>query len=595
MSFSSTHATSTPSPAWHTSTPAQVFHHLSSGPAGLSGSEAAKRLTDVGPNRLPPPPRRSALMRMLSQFHNVLIYILLLAGVSTVWLRHWVDSGVIFGVVIINAVIGFIQEGKAEHAMEAIRNLLSPHASVLRDGHYQYVASESLVPGDVVRLRSGDRVPADLRLLNVRDLRIEEAALTGESMPTEKCLDPVDPLAVLGDRNNLAYSGTLIRSGQGQGIVVATGARTQLGQISAMLDSVSPIDTPLLRQIADFGRVLTLAILFIAIVTFVVGSLLRNYPLEEMFLAAVALAVAAIPEGLPAVITITLAVGVQRMARRSVIIRRLPAVETLGSVTVICSDKTGTLTRNEMTVQSVVTAADTVTVSGVGYRPNGSFSVGGVPVDPEHDGDLGELLRAGLLCNDAELVNANDNVTKTRDNTHPEADPDGWHIDGDPMEGALITAARKAGLDPVHEHAMLPRTDVIPFESAHRFMATLHHDHAGHGFLYLKGAPEQILSMCVHERHAGTDRPLHPAYWHACIERLAASGQRLLAVAFLPAQDHLRGLTFRDLEAGLTLLGLFGFIDPPREDVRGAVAKCQAAGIRIKMITGDHRATAEAI
>ncbi len=574
------------SPAWHALSAQTALERLAAGPDGLSSTEAAELLARNGPNCLPPPPRRSALRRLLAQFHNVLIYILLIAGFSTAWLGHWVDSGVIFGVVLINAVIGFLQEGKAEQAMDAIRHLLSPHASVLRDGHFRDIPAEDLVPGDIVRLQSGDRVPADLRLLQVRELRIEEAALTGESVPVDKHTEPLAAGAVIGDRANLAFSGTLVSYGQGQGVVVATGAHTELGRISALLGRVTTLTTPLLRQIARFGRWLTIAILIVATVTFAIGSLVQHYPLDEMFLAAVALAVAAIPEGLPAIITITLAIGVQRMAQRNVIIRRLPAVETLGSVTVICSDKTGTLTRNEMTVQTLVTAAATVTVSGAGYAPHGEFRRDDTRLEPEDDGDLMELLRGGLLCNDAELLGPE---STTQDSG------DSWHVHGDPMEGALITVARKAGLDPQHEHASLPRTDAIPFESVHRFMATLHHDHAGHGFVYLKGAPEQILAMCNHERHAGEDRPLDPAYWHARTEVLAHAGQRLLAVAFLPAQDHLQSIGFRDVEAGLTLLGLFGFIDPPREDAREAVAECQAAGIRVKMITGDHRVTAQAI
>ncbi|MEO6696676.1 MAG: cation-transporting P-type ATPase [Gammaproteobacteria bacterium] len=557
----------------------EVFQQLQSSEAGLSGAEAEARLKHYGPNQLTPRAGRSALRRFLLQFHNVLIYVLLAAAVVTVVLQHWVDAGVILGVVLINAIIGFVQEGKAEKALEAIRRMLSLKAVVLREGHQVMLPAEQLVPGDVVVLQAGDRVPADLRLVRVKNLRIEEASLTGESTPVEKNAEPVAPEAVLGDRTCMAYSSTLVTYGQGSGVVVATGDSTEIGRISELLAEVQRIETPLLRRMARFGKGLSAVILIIAAMTFVVGIVLRGYPAVEMFMAAVALAVAAIPEGLPAIITITLAIGVQRMARRNAIIRVLPAVETLGSVTCICSDKTGTLTRNEMTVQSLVTSSAVFQVSGVGYEPHGEFLLEDVRVNVSDHPVLTELMRAALLCNDASL--------------HQQGGP--WTISGDPTEAALIVVAKKAGLDQALENEMRPRTDVIPFESDHRFMATLHHDHAGHGFIYLKGAPERVLEMCAFEYADGQEQPLSREYWHEHIEQLAAQGQRVLAVAFKSAGLGKRELRFEEVSDGLTLLGLMGMIDPPREEAMRAITACHSAGIRVKMITGDHASTARAI
>ncbi|MFA7387219.1 MAG: cation-transporting P-type ATPase [Thiohalobacteraceae bacterium] len=565
--------------AWHALAADECVQRLDSSRRGLSADAAAERLATHGPNRLPPPARRSALLRFLMQFHNVLIYVLLAAGVITGLLGHWVDSGVIFGVVVINAFVGFIQEGKAEKAMDAIRHMLSPHAAALRDGQLREIPAEELVPGDVVQLAAGDKVPADVRLLRVRELNIDEAALTGESVPVNKATAAVAADAELGDRSGMAYSGTLVTAGQGKGLVVSTGAATEIGRISALLSEVDTLTTPLLQQIAGFGRLLTMAILALAGATFAWGIWVQGQGPADMFLAAVALAVAAVPEGLPAVITITLAIGVQRMAARNVIIRRLPAVETLGSVSVICSDKTGTLTRNEMTVQSVITAAGPVEISGAGYAPHGLFSAREEAFEPRDDADLTELLRAGLLCNDAAL--------EERDGR--------WFAHGDPMEAALVAAARKAGLEGAREKEEYPRVDVLPFDSRHRFMATLHHDHAGHAFVYLKGAPERVLEMCSRERVDGEDRPLDPDAWQARAESLAERGRRVLALAFRDMPGGASELRFEDVDGGLTLLGLVGLIDPPREEAVRAVANCRSAGIAVKMITGDHAVTAAAI
>jgi len=564
---------------WHSLDTGDVLGQLGVTAEGLTETEVGDRLERFGYNRLKPPKRRGPLVRLLLQFHNVLIYVLLGAAVTTAFLQHWVDTGVILGVVLVNALIGFVQEGKAEKALAAIRRMLSPQATVQRDGHRVVVAAETLVPGDVVHLQSGDRVAADLRLIRTKGLEIEEAALTGESVPVGKDTEAVDTTTAIGDRAGMAYSGTLVTRGQGTGIVVATGDSTELGRIGTLLAEVQTLTTPLIRQLDRFGRQLTIAILVAAALTMAFGILVRSYSATEMFLAAVGLAVAAIPEGLPAIMTIALAIGVQRMAKRNAIIRRLPAVETLGSVTIICSDKTGTLTRNEMTVRSVATARHLFSVTGVGYEPVGAFTIDDTEIDLDDHPVLAEMARAALLCSEAEIREADD----------------GWEIDGDPTEGALVTMAVKAGLDRDFERKARPRTDVIPFESEHRFMATLHHDHEGAGFVYVKGAPERILDMCDRQRSGDQEEPLDSDYWHARADEIAHRGERLLAIAIGPAPADRRDLLFDDVADGLTLVGLFGLIDPPRPDAGDAISRCQAAGIGVKMITGDHAATAGAI
>ncbi len=564
---------------WHTHDAETTFTKLDTSQHGLSKREAQERQQKYGPNRIPEPPRRSWLMRLLAQFHNVLIYVLLAAGVVTALLDHMVDAWVIAAVVVINALVGFVQEGKAEKAIDAVRKMLSQQATVTRDGHRVQTDAEELVPGDVVFIQSGDRVPADLHLFWVKDLRIEEAVLTGESVPVSKQTDRVDADAALGDRQNIAFSGTLVTYGQGLGVVVETGARTEIGRISAMLADVTQLVTPLTRQLGVFARWLTGIILAIAALTVVFGTTVHGYTLDHMFMAAVGLAVAAIPEGLPAVITIALAIGVQRMASRRAIIRRLPAVETLGSVSVICSDKTGTLTRNEMTVTSVVTAEHNVAVSGVGYNPHGVFTVADLDLDLENTPVLQELCRAGLLCNDASL-----------------SDKDGeWHIVGDPTEGALVVLGVKAGFDAALLHQELPRDDLIPFESEHRFMATLHHDHMGHGMVYVKGAIEAILPRCRWQQSEEGPQPIEADFWQEQQHIIARRGQRTLAIAKMPTSNGNRTLRFDEVESDLILLGVVGIIDPPRQEAIDAVAHCHEAGIQVKMITGDHAETALAI
>ena len=568
-------------PRWHALPADEALTRLESDGRGLSSDEARARAEKYGPNRLRPPGRRGPLARFLLQFHNVLIYVLLVAAGVTALLGHWVDTAVILGVVIINGLIGVIQEGKAEKALDAIRDMLSPKATVIREGSRQQIDAEEVVPGDIVVLQSGDKVPADLRLIRARELRVDEAVLTGESVPVEKITDVVDEDAALGDRLNLAFSSTLVNYGQGTGVVVATGDSTEIGRISAMLAEVETISTPLLRQIGVFGRWLAASILALAGATFLFGLLLRDYAPAEMFLAAVGIAVAAIPEGLPAIMTITLAIGVQRMAGRNAIIRRLPAVETLGAVTVICSDKTGTLTRNEMMVRSIATADGAYDVSGAGYGPEGAIKKDDETVDIEADSEsvLAELCRAGLLCNDASLEHSEDE----------------WVLRGDPTEGALLTLAMKADMDHAQLTADMPRTDAIPFESEHRFMATLHHDHHGDAVIYVKGAPERILEMCEHQLSADGEQRLDTEHWNKVMDDTADQGQRLLAIAKRPAPSDQETLEFKDVEKGLLLLGLVGIMDPPRDEAIEAVAQCRDAGIRVKMITGDHARTARAI
>lgn len=565
--------------SWHTMTPEETGQALQTSDQGLTEAQARERLATYGPNRLAPQQRRGPLMRFFMQFHNILLYVMLGAACITALLGHWVDTGVLLMAVLINAVIGFIQEGKAESALDAIRAMLSPHAMVLRDGQRREIDAADLVPGDRVLLASGDRVPADLRLVAARELRVDEAALTGESLASEKSTDTVSLDAPLGDREGMAYSGTLVVYGQATGIVVATGSATELGQINQMLSGIQSLTTPLLRQIDRFGRVLALVILGISALTFVLGTWVRGHPPSEMFMMVVALAASAIPEGLPAIMTVTLALGVQRMARRHAIIRRLPAVEALGSVTVICSDKTGTLTRNEMTVQRVVCAGHAFDVGGVGYAPVGDCSIDGRIVDVAHYPALAMAVRAGVLCNDARLT-----------------EEDGlWRVVGDPTEGALLVLGGKTGFSQALGEQAWPRLDSIPFESEHRFMATWHRDSDGDAWIFAKGAPERILDMCGTQLGHDGEHPLDVDTWRRMATDTAAQGLRLLALACKRGAPASGSLSLSDMETGFTLLALVGIIDPPREEAMRAVGECHHAGIRVKMITGDHAETARAI
>ncbi|ODA66698.1 putative cation-transporting ATPase F [Methyloligella halotolerans] len=568
--------------SWHALGPEEVLGALSTGPDGLSTAEAARRLALHGPNRLPAARPRGALIRFLAQFHNLLIYILIGAGVIAAAIGHGPDAIVIFGVVLLNAVIGYIQEGRAERALDAIRRMIDPRASVLRGGRRTTVPADELVPGDIVLLEAGDRVPADLRLLSARSLKADEAAITGESVPADKTVEAAPDNAPLGDRVSMAFSGTFIAAGHGTGVVTETAGATELGRISSMIGAVEQLTTPLVGQMNVFARQITIAVLGVSALVFLYAVALRAYSLDEAFMVVVGLAVAAIPEGLPAVMTIALAVGVQRMARRKAIIRRLPAVETLGAVSVICSDKTGTLTRNEMTVKSVVAGEEEISVSGTGYAPVGEFETGGKLLDPAADPALARLARASLLCNDA----------------HLNQDGETWSIDGDPMEAALLCFAEKAGYDAPTTRHTHERLDEIPFDARHRYMATLHQQPDGSRVVYVKGAPERILAMCdkvLVGEGGGVEETFDAAGWHHRTERLASEGQRVLAIACRMLPERARTLRAPDVERGLTLLGLVGLIDPPRKEVLAAIAECRAAGVGVKMITGDHKATALAI
>jgi len=561
-----------PAPAdtsWHTLTGDAVLSRLQSDRQGLTEAEAQRRFAEHGPNSLPRAAGVHPILRFLAQFNSALIYFLIAAAFAAALLGHLVDAVVIMAVVIVNAIVGFLQEGKAERALSAIRDLISPHAAVLRDSARRTIDVDALVPGDVVLLEAGDRIPADLRLLRARRLAIDEALLTGESVTAEKHEPPVAEDAALGDRVNMAFSGTLVATGQATGVVVATGSKTQIGRISTLLQEVEAMTTPLLRQINDFGRRFTWVVLGSAAALFAFAVLVRGFDWTEALIAVVALAVGVVPEGLPAVITITLAIGVQRMATRKAVIRKLPAVETLGATSVICTDKTGTLTRNEMTVRHILIEGHVVEAAGSGYVPEGALIAKGRDDDAGAVAASAPIIRCGLLCNDAVLAKGDT----------------GWRVEGDPMEGALVALAMKAAIAPDQMRAEWRRLDEIPFDAAYRYMATLHESPAGGVTLFVKGAPEAVLAM------TGAD----PAPWEVRIGEAAAQGERVLGFGMKRLSVAPERLDHDHLAEGVEFLGLMGFIDPPREEAVAAVAECRAAGIAVKMITGDHKATALAI
>ena len=557
---------------WHAISADEVVTRLAtSGQKGLDAAEASARLRKHGPNRLPEGKRRGPFMRFLAQFNNILVYVLLGAGFTKLMLSLWVDAGIIFGVVVLNALLGFIQEGKAEKALDSIRNMLSAEARTVRGGETRMIPAEQLVPGDVVVLESGDKIPADLRLIDAKNLRTEEAALTGESVPADKGADVAPANATVGDRENMAFSGTMVVSGRATGVVVATGSETELGRINQLLASVSPLETPLLRQIKTFGYTISAAIGVISVLIFAYGKWVKGMDFVELFQAVVGIAVSLIPEGLPALITITLAIGVQRMAQRNAIIRRLPAVETLGSVSRICSDKTGTLTLMEMMVVSAVTAESAYQITGNGYAPEGEVEKDGQPAGK--DSVLTLMGRVSTLCNDAELFEQEG----------------AWKVEGDPTEGALYPFASKLGMDRATEQLAAPRIDAIPFESEHKFMATLHKSTAGIDVLFVKGAPEVILEHCDRQQTAnGQAASLDRAHFMQASDQLAAQGERVLALAWLENPSVKVGsLAPADLPKTLVLLGLIGLLDPPRKEAIEAVKECHGGGSRVTMITGD--------
>ncbi|WP_203581269.1 cation-translocating P-type ATPase [Microbacterium hibisci] len=583
-----------------------VLAHLEADAAGLRADDAAVRLEIAGPNRLPEPARKPAIVRFLSHFNDTLIYILLGAAVIKALMGDWLDFWVIMVVAIINAVIGYIQEGRAEKALAGIRGMLSADASARRDGGWVTVPAADLVPGDVVRLMPGDKVPADLRLLQAFQLRVDEAALTGESVPSSKRIDPVATDAGVGDRASMAFSGTIVSAGQGRGVVTATGSDTELGRIQSLADEAETLATPLTRQLDGFGRVLTVVILAMAAVMLMIGRFLHGMPFDELISAAIGFAVAAIPEGLPALVTITLAIGVQQMARHNAITRKLPAVEALGSVTTVCSDKTGTLTRNEMTVRHIVTPLAEYDVSGLGYVPEGDIvlvggaAAAGAPVssdaaaDPASAGseraapasgdrgDLAAILAIATLCNDAHIVRGDDGA---------------WSLVGEPTEGALKVAAMKGGVGSAGGR----RVAVIPFDSANKLMATLNEGPRSGGAtgevsraILVKGAPDRLLERSLTQRGADGAEPLDLARWEDAVAHLSAQGLRVLAAARKPVRPTTDEFALDDL-VDLEFLGLWGIVDPPRPEAIAAIADCHTAGIRVKMITGDHAGTALAI
>jgi cation-transporting P-type ATPase F len=569
--------------AFHSLTEQEVIQQFNSDlERGLTPENVAKLYEKYGLNELETKPPKPAWLRFILQFNQPLLYILLIAGAVKAFLASWTNASVIWGVTVINAVIGFVQESKAEGAIASLAKAVTTEATVIREGQTLEIPSIDLVPGDIVLLTSGDKVPADLRLLNVRSLQVDESALTGESLPVEKSCDLLPEDTLLGDRKNMAYAGSFVTFGQGKGIVVKTANDTEVGQISHSLQKKVSLTTPLTRKFAKFSEKILYVILFLAAFTFVVGAS-RGGGWVEMFEAAVALAVSAIPEGLPAVVTITLAIGVNRIARRNAIIRKLPAVETLGGATVICSDKTGTLTENQMTVQNIYTGGHIYEVTGSGYSPKGDVILleNDQVISQDQDNlnlSLSECLKAGLLCNDSFLKQKG-------------AD---WLVMGDPTEGALISAAKKVGFSKSGLENSYPRLDSIPFESEYQYMATLHNSKTR--FIYVKGSVEALLSRCQSIlNHDGSILSLNREEIESQVEEMARKGLRVLAFGKKEVSHHQHSIDHDDLNGNLILLGLQGMIDPPRPEAIAAVKTCQQAGIKIKMITGDHITTASAI
>lgn len=563
---------------WHALSCQDAIQESKVDPAtGLASTEVESRRLKFGFNQMTASVGMPAWKRFILQFNQPLVYILIAAGILSFALGETVDAGVILLVVLANAIIGFIQEAKAERSIEALSSLVRTETTIRRDGEKRRIPSAELVPGDIVLLQSGDRVPADLRLIHVRNLQVEEAALTGESVPTEKSTDPLPADTVLADRANLAFAGTLVTYGQAEGVVCAVGDGTETGRIAHLISEVVDTSTPLTRKIAEFSKILLYVILGLSLIQFAVG-VLRGGNWVEMFMAAVALAVGAIPEGLPAAVTITLAIGVSRMAQRRAIIRKLPAVETLGSTTIICSDKTGTLTENQMTVRSIFAGGQVFEVTGDGYEQSGEVRIAGSPADPAADSALFECLRAGLLCNDTRLVRKEGRL----------------QVEGDPTEAALLVSAQKAR---IHENPddLYARIDVIPFESEHMFMATLH-DAGKTRVIYKKGSVERLLERCSNMLAPdGSLVALDPAVVHQQVEAMGSQGLRVLAFARREVgKDHAE-LEHEHVAEGLTFLGLQSMIDPPRAEAIQAVRECRTAGIGVKMITGDHAITASAV
>lgn len=559
--------------------PHEVLTQVDSSKEGLTSDDVTKRIETHGRNELPAPTTKSWLRRLGDQFDDVLVYILIGAAVLKAINSDWVDFAVIAVVVVVTALIGVIQEGRAASALTSLQQMQSLDAQVRRDGSWVLVDAATLVPGDIVRLRAGDKIPADLRLLSGTNMRIDESALTGESEPSEKSPQAISRDAGVGDRSSMLFSGTIMSVGEGIGVVVATGIHTEIGKISTLVAEQGTIKTPLNRQLAHLGKQISILIGIMAVVMLLIGRLVHNAPAQELLEAAIGFAVAAVPEGLPALVTITLALGVQQMAKRNAITRKMESVETLGAVTTICSDKTGTLTQNEMTARVVVTTAGTYHVEGTGYDPQGRVVApdGTEATLADHRG-LAELVIAGGVSNDAGI----------------EKTPVGWRVVGQPTEGALDVLATKAGVD----INAAKRIAHVPFESAHKFSATLDDVPTEQGverIVHVAGAPDRLLDRSDFERDPNGNRVrVNREAWEAQIETLTDQGLRVLAAASLPGEGR-SDLSREDLDSGLTFLGLVGIVDPPRPEVMDAIVEAHTAGIRVKMITGDHKGTATAI
>lgn len=566
---------------WHHMAEAEALDLLgTSTDKGLDIFEVEHRQKRFGPNHLTAKAGKSAFTRFMLQFNQPLIYILLLAAIITLLLQEWVDAGVILAVILVNAIIGFSQESKALKAIEALSKTMSSKSTVLRAGKKREVDSGELVPGDIVILQSGDKVPADMRLLNVRDLQVDESALTGESLPVQKKTGVLEHDTILADHLNMAYASALVTFGQGSGVVVATGDKTEVGRISQLIFETEELETPLTKKIAHFSHILLYVIIALAAITFSVG-VLRGEDAVDMFMAAVALAVGAIPEGLPAAVTITLAIGVSRMAKRRAIIRKLPAVETLGSTKIICSDKTGTLTENQMTVTEIVAADKTYTVEGGGSVPEGNIHFDGKNVKLSDHPVLQELFQASLLCNDSSLISENGH----------------WRVQGDPTEGALIVSALKARLSETELAESFPRLDAIPFESEHQYMATLHNvTDSDSKVIYVKGSVEAILERSAYRINGqGQKEKIDRQRIINISDQLSGRGLRVLAFARRESNNQIEKIDHFDIKDDLDFIGLQAMIDPPRKEAIEAVKVCRSAGIDVKMITGDHVLTAQEI
>ena len=561
---------------WHTLSVPQSLERLRSRVTGLSSIEAAGRLEEFGPNELQTAGRVSPWTILAEQFKNVLIIILLLATTLSAFLGHGIEAIAITVIVLFAVILGFIQEFRAERAIEALREMAAPNATVLRDGREQRIPARDLVPGDLVVLATGDKVPADARLTEAINLQTVEAPLTGESAPVEKHSEPlrIDQLPT-ADQKNMAFAGTAVTYGRGRALIVATGMATEFGKIARMLEAVDTAKTPLQRNLDRIGKSLARAAIAVVLVIVAVG-LFRGQPFVEMLIFGVALAVAVVPEALPAVVTISLALGVKRMVRRNALVRRLPAVETLGSTSVICSDKTGTLTKDEMTVRKLYVAGHTIDVSGTGYEPQGTFSLNGSNASLSEP--LARLLRAAALASDARVEQRNGSGA--------------WEVKGDPTEGALVVAAAKAGLNKVELDAQFSRVSEIPFTAETKRMTTLHRTTTSDLVAYAKGAPEVIVQSCASVFTETGVEVLDDTRRAEVLERarqMAGKAMRVLAVAYKPQA------TLKDAESDMTLLGLAGMIDPPRPEAKAAVRKCNEAGIKVIMITGDHPLTAKAV